>query len=170
MIPALLLLVGLALAGNYIYLLFSRRSKARYALRDLQQPIRRRQQQVLRLSAELGDQVPALKPRLERLGQLGQAARSEAKGFADEELIRSENELQLYMESLQQSLRADPSVSGHPVWLELDQAWSEVEEKMDSAGLAYNQAVRRYNKGLTGFPGRLTASLLGLEAMPVLRR
>ena len=169
-VPALLLLVGLALAGNYLYLIYSKRSRARLLLRDLQQPIKRRQQQVLRLCNELAHQVPELQPHFSRLIELGKATRNEAQGLADEDLILAENELIMQMHSLEREMAGRSAGLSNHLWTEIQKAWAETEESMGSAGEAYNQAVRKFNKSLTGFPGKWVSRVLSLTAMPILRR
>ncbi len=169
-VPALLLLVGLALAGNYVYMLLSRRSQARLALRELQHPIKRRQQQVMRLGEALATQAPALETHLRRLLELSQATKEEAQGYPDEDLIRCENDLVLEMQLLELEMKQRSELAAQPLWSELLGVWTTTEESMVSAGEHYNKAVRRYNGSLSGFPGKIAARVLGLSPMPVLRR
>jgi hypothetical protein len=168
LIPAILLLVGLALAGNYAYVLLARRSRARLALRDLLPVLRRRQQQVLRHGEELCRIAPELNEHLRLVLELGRAMREEAQGLPDPSLVTCENDLALAMDSL---LRSEPpELRAQPLWTELREAWMAGGSDLSSPSELYNKQVRRYNDSLGVFPGNWAARLLRLQPMPLIRR
>jgi hypothetical protein len=166
LVPLLLLLVGLALSANYAYVLLSRRSRARLALRDLVQAVRPRQQQVHRLVEKLSDASPAFGEALSRLRELSDLRQERSEAPSDEALLEHENALALEMERLSHG----HSLPAHPAWLELQELWSQAERSLQPAASRYNAQVRRFNDSLTGIPGKWVAPVLSLEPLPLLRR
>jgi|GEM_PF-1141507 len=166
LVPLLLLLVGLALSANYAYVLLSRRSRARLALRELVQTLKPRQLQVHRLVEKLSDASPVYGEALTRLRELSDLRQERSEAPSDEALLEHENALALEMERLihAHSLPADP------VWSLLLELWSQAERSLQPAASRYNAQVRKFNSSLTGIPGKWVAPLLSLEPLPLLRR
>ncbi len=165
-VPLLLLLVGLALAGNYAYVLLSRRSQAGLALRDLVQNLKPRQQQLHRLVEKLADTAPQFGESLTRLRELSDLRRERGDGQTDEELLLAENALGLEMERI---IRAHPR-QAHPAWTELQELWMQTQDEIKPAAGLYNGQVRKFNDSLVAIPGKWIAPLLSLQPLPLLKR
>ncbi len=169
-VPALLILVGMALAANYVYVIFSRRSAARLALRDLQLPIRRRQTHLMRLASELDRPDSRFNGVLSRFVELGARVQNRVQDLADEHLVQAENDLMLEVGALERTIGQESGLLEDPLWQEFYQAWSSSEKEMALPIESYNRAVRRFNDSLAGFPGRIIAQLCALRSMPLLMR
>lgn len=165
-VPLLLLLVGLALAGNYTYVLLSRRSRARLALRELLQVMKPRQVQLHRLVEKLMEGSPQFGESLARLHELSEMRRERGDASTDEALLLAENGLGLEMERLSHS----HTLEGHAAWSELQELWAQTQDEVKPAAGLYNAQVRKFNDSLVAIPGKWIAPLLSLEPLPLLQR
>jgi len=169
LVPLLLLLVGLALAGNYAYVLLSRRSRARLALRELVQSLKPRQLQLHRLVEKLMDASPQFGESLARLHELSEMRRERGDASSDEELLLAENALGLEMDRLVQASERN-ALNTQPAWAELQALWTQTQDDIKPAASLYNAQVRKFNDSLAAVPGKWVAPLLSLEPLPMMQR
>lgn len=164
-LPLLLLLVLLALAGNYAYVLLSRRSRARVSLRGMVPLVRQRHALLSKLESEahVGGLAADIAPGLiVDVLQASQACRGEISAQPDEGLVVADNAFAVQAEALFRKPGVLPSK-----WVT---RWEALRQEFDVEAEQYNKLVRGFNDSLGRFPGNWLGRAMGLKALPPLRR
>jgi LemA protein len=94
--------------------------------------------------------------------------RSTAAGTTfDEVRVAAENQLTGALRHLFAMAEEHPQLRASEEFKALEQNLMSVEESLRNARRDYNTAVRAYNRRVQMFPGKLVASLLGLQPKPL---
>ncbi len=84
------------------------------------------------------------------------AGSTEEKLAANEELTRAVNNLMVVVENY-------PEISSTPAYTTLMDELSGAENRIATSRKDYNEAVRKYNQKIVGFPGNIFAGIFGFE-------
>jgi hypothetical protein len=164
-IPLLLALVLLALAGNYAYVLMTRRSRARVCLRSVVPLVRQRHALLGKLeAAQAHGEVASAMPEglVTDVLQASEACRAELSPQPDEGLVLADNAFAVQAEALFRNAGLLPSA-----WVT---RWEVLRRDFDTEAEQYNTQVRRFNDSLGRFPGNWVGRVMGLKPLPPLRR
>lgn len=161
LIPVLLLLVLVALAANYAYVLVGRRSRARVSLRGVVPLVRQRHALLEKLAS--GEGLPPGGTALHAdLLQASDACREAVRVQPDETLVEADNAFTVQAEALFRTAGDLPSS-----WVT---RWESLRHDFDVEAGQYNRLVRRYNDSLGRFPGNWVGRALRLRPLPAMRR
>lgn len=102
---------------------------------------------------------------------LGKLTAMRTKALSDD--VSAEDKLKLNSEisgALRQVMVAVenyPDLKSSNNFLQLQQSWTDIEDRISASRRFYNNAVTEYNNAIQSFPGTLFASLMGYKPKPV---